>query len=177
MQIGFEQIAWENPRGEQRVTVELRAHVQEHFYGRGRSELWEPLSGSPQCSDDATRPPADPGIGPRTTIDFDGTLLDTPHPGVTETEAYASFGGDVGAQHPGRAVHPLPRPVRLPIDMPHFLTAASAGVDENGDQRVDPGEPDEANPTYRQAIDQPGRRFRVEGTRLWTLFLQGSMMF
>jgi hypothetical protein len=61
--------------------------------------------------------------------------------------------------------------------MPHFLTAASAGVDKDHDQRVDPANPGEANPLYRPAIDQPGRRFRVEGTRLWTLFLQGSMMF
>jgi hypothetical protein len=65
----------------------------------------------------------------------------------------------------------------LQTDMPHFITAASAGVDKNGDQRVDPADPVEANPIYRPAIDQPGRRFRVEGTKLWTLFLQGSMMF
>ena len=45
------------------------------------------------------------------------------------------------------------------------------------DGRVDPMDPNEANPTYRQAIDLPGRRFRVEGTKIWNLFIQGSMMF
>ena len=57
--IGVEQIAWENPNGDQRVTVELRRHMQEHFAGRGTSELWEPLSGRPGCpagtSHDASR--------------------------------------------------------------------------------------------------------------------------
>ena len=65
----------------------------------------------------------------------------------------------------------------LKSDMPHMITATSAGKDTNGDNRVNPADPMEANPTYRPAIDQPGRRFRVEGTKIWTLFLQGSMMF
>ena len=47
---GVEQIAWENPRGDQRVTIEARAFATEHFYGRGRSEIWEPLAGSSQCN-------------------------------------------------------------------------------------------------------------------------------
>ena len=62
-------------------------------------------------------------------------------------------------------------------DMPHLITAASSGVDANHDNTVDPTDKSEANPTYRPVIDQPGRRFRVEGTKIWTLFLQGSMMF
>ena len=59
--IGVEQIAWENPRGDQRVTIEARAFVEEHFYGRERSEIWEPLAGSSTCT---TGTPADcrPGI-------------------------------------------------------------------------------------------------------------------
>jgi hypothetical protein len=58
-----------------------------------------------------------------------------------------------------------------------MITAASAGVDADKDGRVDPGNAAEANPIYRQAIDLPGRRFRVEGSKIWTLFIQGSMMF
>ena len=47
---GVEQIAWENPRGDQRVTIEAARVREEHFYGRGRSEIWEPLAGSSQCN-------------------------------------------------------------------------------------------------------------------------------
>ena len=35
----------------------------------------------------------------------------------------------------------------------------------------------EANVLYRDAIDAPGRRFKVEGTQIWSLFLEGSLMF
>ena len=61
-------------------------------------------------------------------------------------------------------------------DLPHYITAASAGVPASGNV-VNQDNPAEANPIYRPAIDQPGRRFRVEGTQIWTLSLQGSMMF
>ena len=172
---GVEQIAWENPRGDQRVTIEARAFATEHFYGRGRSEIWEPLAGSSQCNvnnEAACRP----GIDLNYTNDG-GTLVDAPHPGITDIEAYGTFGGDVGLNvQVGRFIR-FRGLFGFQSDMPHFLTAASAGVDKNSDQRVDPADPAEANPIYRPAIDQPGRRFRVEGTRLWTLFLQGSMMF
>jgi hypothetical protein len=58
------------------------------------------------------------------------------------------------------------------------------GTDRNGNGRVDicnrtdPAcDPTEVNPAYRETIDLPGRRFRVEGTKIWTLFLEGSVMF
>ena len=174
---GVEQIAWENPRGDQRVTIEARAFVVEHFYGRGRSEIWEPLAGSSQCNVN-NQAACRPGIDLNYT-DNAGTLVDAPHPGITDIEAYGTFGGDVGLNvQVGKFIR-FRGLFGLQTDMPHFLTAASAGVDRSTppDQRVDPADPAEANPLYRPAIDQPGRRFRVEGTRLWTLFLQGSMMF
>ena len=39
----------------------------------------------------------------------------------------------------------------LRTDLPHFITVGGAGVDTNGDGRVDPGNAAEANPAYRQA--------------------------
>ena len=38
-------------------------------------------------------------------------------------------------------------------------------------------DPVERNPVYRESIDNPGRRFKVEGTEIWSLFLEGSLMF
>jgi hypothetical protein len=61
--------------------------------------------------------------------------------------------------------------------MPHFITGASAGVDKDKSGQVDSQSTTEANPLYREAIDLPGRRFKVEGTKIWTLFLEGSLMF
>jgi len=168
---GVEQIAWENPRAQQRVTVEVRARMEQHFSGVSATELWEPLSGSSKCSSLA---PANCRAG----IDSNpGDLSPTPYPGVTETEQYASFGGDAGLNvQVGKYVR-FRSMFGLQVDMPHYLTYAGTGVDRNGDGRVDSGDAAEANILYRDAIDAPGRRFRVEGTRVWSLFVEGSIMF
>jgi hypothetical protein len=178
--IGVEQVAWENVPAKQRVTVEGRFHLKQMFFGGSHSEIWEPLTGSSACS----------GIDPaacRAGIDLDpdgdGTA-DTPHPGVTSTESYATFGGDLGLNiQVGRFVR-FRGLFGLTGAAPHLLTNAVTGTDRNGNGRVDicnrtdPAcDPTEVNPAYREAIDLPGRRFRVEGTKIWTLFLEGSVMF
>ncbi len=43
--------------------------------------------------------------------------------------------------------------------------------------RVDSNNPDQANPVYRESIDLPGRRYRVEQSETWHLVVQGSLMF
>ena len=173
--IGVEQIAWENPRGDQRVTIEARAFIEEHFYGRERSEIWEPLAGSSTCT---TGTPANcrPGIDLEYTNGND--LINAPHPGITSIDSYATLGGNLGLNvQVGRYIR-FRSLFGFRSDLPHFITADGAGVDAGvKDGRVDPMDPNEANPTYRQAIDLPGRRFRVEGTKIWNLFIQGSMMF
>jgi hypothetical protein len=167
---GVEQIAWENPRAKQRVTVEVRGRMEEHFAGKSASELWEPLSGKASCA----TTPADcrPGID-----NNPGDTMSLPYAGVTETEQYASFAGDAGLNV---QVGPYVRfrgMFGLLVDMPHFITNGGAGIDRNGDGRVDSNNASEANVTYRDAIDAPGRRFRVEGTQVWSLFFEGSIMF
>jgi hypothetical protein len=173
--IGVEQIAWENPRGDQRVTIEARAHVEQHFFGRGRSEIWEPLAGPSTCTT-ATPGSCRPGIDLDYTNDA-GQLVQAPHPGITDIESYGTIGGDFGLNvQVGRYIR-FRGLFGFRSDLPHTITATGTGVDVDKDGRVDPANPDEANPTYRPAIDLPGRRFRVEGTQIWSLFLQGSMMF
>jgi hypothetical protein len=151
--------------------------MQEHFYGRSHSELWEALSGSPQCATDVTKCRADPSMqGANYGIDFDGNTP-SPHPGVTETEAYASFGGNAGVNiQVGRYIR-FRGVVGLTIDTPHFITFANAGVDKDGSGAVELTNPNEKNPTYREIIDNPGRRFRVEGTQIWSGMVEGSLMF
>ncbi len=175
--IGVEQIAWENPRGDQRVTVEVRGHMEEHFAGRGYSELWEPLSGSPGCTTTGAagttpcRPALDVGA------DAQGNPQPAPYPGVTDIDAYGSFGGDVGLNiQVGRYIR-FRGLFGLTFDAPHFITDASPGVDTNHDGAVNSLDKAEANPVYRESVDLPGRRFRVEGSEVWTLLLEGSIMF
>ena len=177
--IGVEQIAWENPSGDQRVTVELQAHAAEHFAGRGMSELWEPLSGHPGCH--PTNSPVAPVAGeslcrPGLDQSADG-LTAMPYPGVSDIDAYGSFGGEAGLNiQVGKYIR-FRGLFGMTFDAAHFITNASAGVDKNHNGLVKSGDPNEANPTYRESIDIPGRRFRVEDSRDWHLFLQGSLMF
>ncbi len=175
--IGVEQIAWENPRGDQRVTIEARAFVEEHFFGRERSEIWEPLAGASTCTTN-TPTACREGIDLDYKLAKDDPAIRAPHPGITDIDNYATLGGDLGLNvQVGKYIR-FRSLFGFRSDLPHFITADSAGVDAGTkDGRVDPMDPSEANPTYRPAIDLPGRRFRVEGTKIWNLFIQGSMMF
>jgi hypothetical protein len=171
--VGVEQVAWENVPAKQRVTVEARFRVQEHFYGRGYSPLWQPLSGSSSCAASGTAPECRPGIDGN----IGGTGLMSPYPGITEIESYATFGGDLGLNvQVGKLVR-FRGLFGLSTDMPHYITGASTGVDKDGSGQVNSQSSEEANPLYRESIDLPGRRFRVEGSKIWTLFLEGSIMF
>jgi hypothetical protein len=169
---GVEQIAWENPRADQRVTIEGRARAEQHFYGRSASEMWEPLSGSSKCSmdtPDACRPGIDYNLGEMPTTGA--------YPGVTETQQYASFGLDVALNVQVGKYARFRGIGGWGLDEPHFITYAGTGVDRDGDRRVNANDPHEANILYREAIDAPGKRFRVEGTEIWTLYFEGSIMF
>jgi hypothetical protein len=175
--IGVEQIAWENPRGDQRVTIELQAHAAEHFAGRGTSELWEPLTGHPGCTLTGGSVTEQCRASLDVTTDAMGNPHAAPYQGVTDIDAYGSFGGEAGLNiQVGKYIR-FRSLFGMTFYEPHFITNASAGVDTNHDGRVDSTDPKEANPTYRESIDIPGRRFRVEDSRDWHLFVQGSLMF
>ena len=122
--VGVEQIAWEDAPAQQRVTIEARAHMQEYFYGRGRSEIWEPLAGSSQCRGD-NQSACRPGIDHRPRRQCGCPML--PTPGITDIEAYMLFGGDVGLNvQVGRYIrfHGL---FGVTGATPHYITAAGAG--------------------------------------------------
>jgi hypothetical protein len=187
--VGVEQIAWENPNGDQRVTVEADFHMQEHFAGRGTSELWEPLTGPSTCKagemismePSTTCRPALDQLTQKQLVNGapQGYALPVgaPYPGVSDIDGYASFGGDLGLNiQVGKYIR-FRSLFGLTVDEPHFITNASAGVDANGDGKVDSANPKEANPTYRESIDIPGRRFRVEESKDWRLVVEGSLMF
>jgi hypothetical protein len=181
--IGVEVIAWENAPAQQRVTIEARAHMDEHFAGRGYSELWEPLSGSSLCKsgstdltgcrsslDQVTQAPVINGVTQPATI------KGAPYPGVTDIEAYGTFGGDLGFNVQVGPYVRFRSLFGLSYDEPHFITNASPGV-AGPDGRVDSNNPSQANPYYREAIDLPGRRFRVVQSETWHLVVEGALMF
>ena len=172
VQIGFEAAGWERPETSQRVTLEVRAHADHRFEGSSHSELWEPLSGAVGCGT-AGKPACRPGLDE----DLNGDGVPDAYPGVTETQAFSSLGGDVGLDVQVGKYARLRSLFGVTADLSHFITHGSAGSDLDGDGRVDSANPAEANPVYRELIDIPGRRFKVEGSTIWTLVVEGSLMF
>ncbi len=147
---GVDVVAWEEPRAQRRINIELRGRMELRFMGLAQSELWEPLSGNPECAKvaSACRPDVD--------RDLTGDLTADPNPGVTRSPAYGVFGGDAGLSvQVGRYVR-FRGLVGMTWEQSHFLT----------DGRSD-----------NEAYDIPGRRYRVEGSRAWHVSLEGGLLF
>jgi hypothetical protein len=113
------------------------------------------------------------GVG----IDYDGAGNPSPHSGITETQGYSAAGADVGISAQVGRYARLRGLFGFATELPHFITFATAGKDVDGVSGVDTTNPQEANPTYREVIDLPGRRFKVEATQIWSLFVEGVVMF
>ena len=103
--IGVEQIAWENPATPSaRDRRGARPHRRSTSPAAAFSELWEPLIGSSACpagSIDLTGLPAcRPSLDQVTQSPAaHGAVAGdqaAPYPGVSDIDAYGSFGGDVG---------------------------------------------------------------------------------
>ena len=171
VQMGFEFVALDRPSMNQRVSLEVRGRGEHWLQGRSHSELWEALSGSSRCSTDATACRA----GLDQDVSGDGRA--DPFPGITETQAYSTAGGDIGLDLQFSKYARFRGLFGVTYELPHFITYGSAGVDRNADGRVDSTNPSEANPVYRELIDLPGRRFKVEGTQIWNLLIQLVSVF
>ena len=178
-QAGATVIAWENPAAHQSVTLELRGRMDYTFAGRQRTELWEALSGSSACAIDVAQCRNVKGGDATTALDqdLDGDGTRDPYPGITDVSGYAAFGGDAGFNVAvGRYVK-FRALFGLTAVLPHFLTNATAGVDQNGDGHVDATNKREANPVYREMVDLPGRRFKVEDSRVLSLTVDALLLF
>jgi hypothetical protein len=138
---------------------------------RSATELWEPLSGSSSCS-------ATNATACRAGIDFKRRRHGgSPAPRRHRDAGVRELRRRRRPQRSGRQVREVPRLFGLLLNQPHFLTYAGTGIDRGGTKGVDLNDANEANQTYRDALDAPGRRFKVESTQIWSLFLEGSVMF
>jgi hypothetical protein len=91
--LGIEGTVWEDPLGHARIALEAAGRVEYRLAGLAQSELWEVLSGDPDCVSKGAC---------RDGIDVNGSVP-TPNPGVVRSPAYGLFGGDAGfSAHIGR---------------------------------------------------------------------------
>jgi len=149
-EIGLEAVAWQDARARQRINVELRGRMELRLFGLAQSEIWEPLSGSTRC-------PATAGAC-RTDVDRDltGDRIVDANPGVVRSPTYGLYGGDAGLSvQVGRTVR-FRGLGGVTFEQARFLTDTRSRA---------------------QVYDVPGRRFRVEDSRSWRIFLDGGLMF
>jgi hypothetical protein len=214
---GLEIIPW-NPDADRKIGIQLSGHVSAAFEGRGYSEMWEVFRRNPslagpcrparwayRADDPETDLDENPIGAPATTwdhcdeevdpdvdndlgsIEDDGLLH---HPGVTDMENYAIFGGDVAFNVRLSQYARFTLGAGLANETAHFITFTDAGDDRRGtnptslDPRkdlpnglVDPDDSEEVHPLHRPVIDQVGRRYRADETTIFTVFVSGALTF
>ncbi len=192
--VGTEIFPYENREAFQRFGLDLKVHGTYHSPGREYSELFDALGSSSARSLRASNPGAYRGVN-----DGSGSfssVADTNVPGVffsgiTDQQAYGSFGGSIGATLQAGEYVKFHAGIGLTYSQSHLITAADACNPDLGTTDAGAAGPCRSgaasagggnatgipNPNHRQAIDLPGRRFSADDTTLVDLWLSGVVMF
>ncbi len=190
--VGTEVFPFENREAFQRFGLDFKMRGTYHSPGREYSELFDAL-GSSQA-----RSLRDPNPGAYHAA-ADGSFSSVADPnaakvffsGITDQQAYGSFGGSIGATWQTGEYVKFHAGIGLTYSQSHLITSADACNPDLG--KVDAGAAGPCrsgavsagggsatgvpNPNHRQVIDLPGRRFSVDDTTLVDLWLSGVVMF
>lgn len=179
-EFGSEFVPYQNLKKGNKFYFDLAMGATYHGEGRDYSELFDALAAGAQLCDPAGEGGAR-NCG-RYNPDSQSEIKGTPHDGITTVEEYLTVYGRFGmglfvADHLKLGIS-----LQMAHDTEHFITNADIGDDLDGsglvEARSDPGyNPAEQNPTYVQALDQVGRRLRVEETTVFTTALNAALMF
>jgi hypothetical protein len=165
-EFGAELIAFENVNQGHKVYFDLRGRISGHFSGKGYSEAWELLAGSPALDCNAATNPA---------CSVSGNPYSGPFTGVTTIENYASLGADIGVGAQVGQHFRLKAMFDYAHDQSHFITGEDIGVPQTTSGRV--MSPSEYNPAYRQTIDLIGRRYRVDNVDWYNFQIWAQLQF
>lgn len=113
------------------------------------------------------------------TFDQSASEIPFSHDGITDYEAFGTFGAHLGFYVQAARYVQFRGKLRLQHQQEHFITAARTGVDsasdENDTVRFD--NPEERNPFYNTTLDGVGNRFRVEETTIFTWSVALALQF
>ncbi len=190
--VGTEVFPFENREAFQRFGLDFKMRGTYHSPGREYSELFDAL-GSSQA-----RSLRDPNPGAYHAA-ADGSFSSVADPnaakvffsGITDQQAYGSFGGSIGATWQAGEYVKFNAGVGLTYSQSHLVTSADACNPDLGKGDAGAAGPCRSgavsagggsatgipNPNHRQVIDLPGRRFSVDDTTLVDLWLSGVVMF
>lgn len=190
--VGTEVFPWENREAFQRFGLDFKVRGTYYSPGREYSELFDALGSSQARS---LREP-NPGAYRASP---DGSFASVADPnaskvyfnGITDQQAYGSFGGSVGVTLQAGRYTKFTGGLGLTYAQSHLITASDACNPDLGNGSAATSGPCRAgatsagggsttgvpNPNHRAVIDLPGRRFSVDDTLLVDLWVSGVVMF
>ncbi len=189
--MGMEVFPYENREAFQRLGLDFKVRGTYHSPGREYSELFDALGSSQGRS---LRNPNPAGYrlgGDGTSSVADPTSPKVFFTGITDQQAYGSFGASAAVTYQLGEYVKLNAGLGLTYAQSHLITAAdacnpdfksgdiaAAGPCRTGAPNVGGGSSTGIpNPNHRQVIDLPGRRFSVDDTTIVDLWLSGVVMF
>jgi hypothetical protein len=165
-------VPYDRPDKQYQVAIDLRGRIQGHFQGRGYSEAWELLAGSPVLACDTSQAPFNPACDPAQNNPYTQNPSFT---GVTTIESYASLGAEVAVQAQVGPYFRFRTGFNYQHDQSHLITGDDIGVPNNPSGRVTTAT--EFNPAYRPIIDLPGRRYLVDNVNVYNFNISAQVMF
>jgi hypothetical protein len=187
--VGTEIFPYENREAFQRLALDFKVRGTYHSPGREYSELFDALGSSQARSLRSANPGAYRGGDGFTSV-ADPNAAKVFFTGVTDQQAYGSFGGAMAVTWQAGEYVKFTGGLGLTYAQSHLVTSAdscnpdakggaeasgpcrSGGVNAGGGNAT--GIP---NSNHRPTIDLPGRRFSVDDTTIVDLWISGVVMF
>jgi hypothetical protein len=180
--IDIELLPYLKPEESQAFAIQIGGSIDAHFQGRGYSEMWEVFAYGGDLRNNAAAP---------LRVDPDPVAASSfiSHPGVTTIENSIALSGRIGVRGElgphikvfggfeigWEQAHHISF-TDAGNDRPACSAAVTTGCEDPDDNFVTPGTT-EVNPLFVPLIDQPGRRYIVDGAMTYTISAGLQMLF
>lgn len=172
LEIGLEVVPWEQPAKQHKVTIEVRTWMNAFFEGRGYSPLWELFANNPRLQGPCLNTAGNAGPLLWNNGHYCQNEAQTlPYPGITNIENYLNLGASLAVSTHLTEYFYARVGVSLSHDLAHLINFADAGRSNDPSGQVNLNDPAQVNPLYRPIVDSPGRRFRVEESTVFDVFV------
>ncbi len=170
---GTEVVPYEDKGKGMKFFIDLGLGARYQAEGRDYTELFDALAiGGQTC--DRSNPNSGANCGTYNP-DSRSQIAGQAHDGITTVEEYMTLGAHLGFGVHIRNYVRLGASLSIAHDTEHFLSSADIGKDLDGSGLVEAKDgadarynPEEHNPTFVPAIDNVGRRLRVEESTIFT---------
>lgn len=184
-ELGAEIVPYEDHQKGMKVLIDLGVGAVWHAEGRDYSELFDALASAGDTCD-PSGPDGDvncPRYNPNSrSVLSEPDGVGAAHDGITTVEEYMTFRAHVGLGLHVRKYVRFAIEAGIAHDTEHFISNADIGRDLDGTRLVEPRDnthwnPEEHNPAYVSAIDEVGRRLRIEESTIFDVTASLQLSF